>query len=302
MKPFENKVALITGSSMGIGKATARALAERGAKIVINGRDRAKLQKTKQELLNRGFEVLALPGDVRYHQQCKTLIQETIKAFGRLDILINNAAVASRGSVEDMAPKNVKILIDSNYSGSAYLAKYAIPFLKKSKGSIIFINSVGGYRGMPYNSAYTASKMAQAALADALRIEVYDYGIHVGLIYVGYTENDSRKKILDVDGRWIYLPKRNNVRLTPRKFVAKQICKMVQQRTKQMTLTPLGWFTAIMTRYLPRISDWLLRINRKKINEEFTLIGGTPAIEPRAVDASQNGEQQRVEKYQKDHH
>ena len=92
-----------------------------------------------------------------------------------MDLLVNNAAVSSRGSVELMAEKNFKILAETNFMGSAYLGKHAIPHLKKTKGHIIFINSAGGFRGMPYNSAYTASKMAQAGLADALRIELSDY-------------------------------------------------------------------------------------------------------------------------------
>ena len=85
--------------------------------------------------------------------------------------MINNAGESSRGTVEKMAISNVKTLIETNYVGAAYLSKYAVPHLKKSKGHIIFINSIGGLRGMPYNSAYTASKSAQAALAEALRID-----------------------------------------------------------------------------------------------------------------------------------
>jgi short-subunit dehydrogenase len=96
-----------------------------------------------------------------------------------------------------------------------------VQYLKKTKGHIIFINSVGGPRGMPYNSAYTPSKMAQTGLAEALRIELHDYGIHVCLAYLGFTENYPKKIILDEDGTGIYLPKRDNVRLAKLHSVAK---------------------------------------------------------------------------------
>lgn len=271
---FEGKVAVVTGSSMGIGKAIALAFAQIGALVVLNGREKDKLYATEQEFLDMGFPVMAVPADIRFPMQCKYLIHKTIERYGRIDILVNNAGLSSRGSVEDMATKNIKLLIDTNYSGTAYLSKYTIPHLRKTRGHLIFINSVGGFRGMPYNSAYTASKAAQAALAEAMRIELHDSGIHVGVAYVGYTENDPHKKILDTDGHWIYLPKRNNLRLATRESVARKIIKMVRTRSSKIVLTPLGNFTAFMIRYLPNLSEWLLKINRERINREFTAIGG----------------------------
>jgi short-subunit dehydrogenase len=271
---FEGKVAIVTGSSKGIGKAIALQFAQAGAMVVLNGREKTKLHATEQEFLDMGFTVLAVPADIRFPIQCKYLINKTIERYGRIDILVNNAGMSSRGSVEEMANRNIKMLIDTNYTGTAYLSKYVIPHLRETQGNLIFINSVGGFRGMPYNSAYTASKAAQAALADALRIELHDSGIHVGVVYVGYTENEPDKKILDTDGHWIYLPKRTNLRLATRESVAQQIIRMIKSRSPRITLTPLGKFTAFMTRYLPNFSDWLLKINREKINREFTAIGG----------------------------
>ena len=177
-----------------------------------------------------------------------------------------------------MAETNFDILIRTNFIGSAYLSKYAIPYLRKTKGHLIFINSAGGFRGMPYNSAYSASKMAQAALADALRIELCDDNIHVGTAFVGFTENDPKKAILDVDGTWIYLPKRTNIRLAKPESVAKSIRSMIIKRKNIVTLTALGRFTSFATRYLPQFSGWLLRTNREKIRKQFTMIGGQKVL------------------------
>jgi NAD(P)-dependent dehydrogenase (short-subunit alcohol dehydrogenase family) len=197
-----------------------------------------------------------------------------IAKFGKLDILINNAGISSRGAVEDLADPVFKMVMDTNYGGSVYLSKYAIPHLKLTQGHLIFINSVGGFRGMPYNVAYTASKMAQTALAQALRIELKEAGVHVGIVFVGFTENDPEKMILDVDGSWIYLPKRTNVQLAKPESVALHIRQMIESRTSQITLTNLGQITNFMTRYFPALSDWILNKNREKIKKEFTLVGG----------------------------
>ncbi|MCK0147095.1 SDR family NAD(P)-dependent oxidoreductase [Arenibacter sp. F26102] len=276
---LKDKVALVSGSSMGIGKAIAMELVLRGAKVVLNGREEDRLGTAHEEFSKMGYEVKAFVADVRIPDQCAYLIQETIRSFGQLDILVNNAGISSRGSVEDMATSNFIMLMETNFNGSAYLSKYALDHLKKTRGNVVFINSAGGFRGMPYNSAYTASKLAQAALVDALRIEWYDYGIHVGIAHVGFTVNDPEKKILDVDGSWIYLPQRTNVNLASPQSVANSVCDMIIKRKKRITLTSLGVLANLIIRYLPILTEWIVWTNRKKIKEEFTLIGGEKVYE-----------------------
>lgn len=268
------KIALVSGSSMGIGKAIGLELAEQGAKIILNGRYNEKLQRTKNEFLEKGYQIGAVAADIRYPDSCNHLIKETIKIYGRLDILVHNAGMSSRGSIEHTADENFTILSETNYTGAAHLSKYAIPYLKKTEGHIIFINSAGGFRGMPYNSAYSASKMAQAALADALRIELDEYNIHVGIAFVGFTKNDPKKVILDEDGSLVYLPKRINIRLATPESVAKSVRKMIVNRKKRITLTGLGRIANFSVRYLPWFSNWLLMLNRGKIKKQITMIGG----------------------------
>jgi NAD(P)-dependent dehydrogenase (short-subunit alcohol dehydrogenase family) len=271
---FQDMVALVSGSSQGIGKAIAIALGNEGAKIVINGRDRKKLKATNDELTAMGLEVIAVTADVRDPAQCQYLIRQVMARFGRLDILVNNAGVSSRGELARMADLVFEVVMDTNFNGAAYLSKYAIPHLVRTRGHLIFINSAGGLRGMPYNVAYTASKMAQSALAQALNIELKGTGVHVGIAYVGFTENDPRKKILDVDGSWIYLPRRTNVRLAKPESVARSIVRMIRFRKRQITLTGLGKLTGFLTRYFPWLAEWILTVNRNKIKLQYTLIGG----------------------------
>ena len=280
---LKNKVALVSGSSMGIGKAIASDLAAQGVKVVLNGRDAERLAATEKEFLEKGYTVLAIKADIRFPDQCRQLIAQTIRNFGQLDILINNAAMSSRGSVERMAHINFKILMETNFNGAAHLSKYAIIYLKESRGHLIFINSAGGFRGMPFNSAYSASKIAQAALAEALRIELYDYGIHVGIAFVGFTKNDPGKTILDVDGSLIYLPLRTNVKLAPPEAVAKSIRRMILKRKPKITLSGLGLFADFTTRYMPQLAHYIILANRNKIQKQYTLIGGESAPSPSTI-------------------
>jgi short-subunit dehydrogenase len=275
---MKDKVAIVTGSSTGIGKAIALELAQNGVRVILNGRNKEKLYDTETEFLKNGYDVTAVAADISRPDQCKYLIRETLKGYNKIDILVNNAGESSRGTVEKMAISNIKTLIETNYSGAAYMSKYAVPQLIKTKGHIIFVNSIGGFRGMPYNSAYTASKMAQAGLADALRIELYDYGIHIGLVYVGFTENNPKKTILDEDGTRIYLPKRGNVKLAKPQSVAKNILRMIEKRSDRVTLTNLGLLADFLIHHFPKVSDWILLANRKKIQEQFTYNGGEKVV------------------------
>ena len=142
---FKDKVAIVTGSSMGIGKAIARELAQNGVNIILNGRDKEKLINTELELLKEGYDVTAVCADVRSANQCRFLINRTIKKYGKIDILTNNAGMSSRGTIEQMATFNFEALMETNYNGAAFMSKYAVPHLKKTNGHIIFINSVGGF-------------------------------------------------------------------------------------------------------------------------------------------------------------
>ncbi|MFT4831527.1 MAG: NAD(P)-dependent dehydrogenase (short-subunit alcohol dehydrogenase family) [Psychroserpens sp.] len=271
---FKNKVAIVSGSSMGIGKTIALELLTMGAKVVLNGRDGKKLERTAAEYRELGYDILPVVADIRFPAQCKHLIETSVIKFGGVDILVNNAGISSRGSVEEMSDSNYKIISETNFNGAAHLSKYAIPHLKISKGHLMFINSVASFRGMPYNAAYSTSKMAQAGLAEALRIELSDNGVHVGITYVGFTENDPKKTILDVDGSWIYLPKRTNQRLATKQSVAKSVCVQIAMRRNATTLTGLGHLAGLITRYSPLLGHWILWWNREKIKMEYTMIGG----------------------------
>ena len=142
MGQFDGKVAIITGSSRGIGKAIAEKLASEGASIVLNGRNPERLTETEQDLKKITDKVVSFSCDVSEEESSKKLIQTAIDNFGKLDILVNNVGVSMRGKVAEVDPEVFKRVFDSNVQGSVNPTIFAIPEIRKTQGSIIFISSL----------------------------------------------------------------------------------------------------------------------------------------------------------------
>jgi short-subunit dehydrogenase len=249
---FKNKVAVITGSSMGIGRETAYELAEKGVKITLNGRNIDRLNQTQREMEARGIDTICIPGDVSSSGDCKRLIEKTIDHFGRIDFLINNAGLSMRGNFSQLQPDVFKKIVDVNILGAVYASLYALPYLMKTLGSLVFISSLSGITGLPESSAYCASKMALTGLAESLRLDLAGTGIHIGIIYIGFAQNDPEKRVLSTDGTLIPINRPYHI---TQKEVARSIVRMLQKRKYKVVLTPLGKIINIQKRMLP----WLVQ-------------------------------------------
>lgn len=265
MKPFHDKVVLISGSSQGIGKATAIEFARLGAKIVLNGRDIGRLRKTEQELLENGAAVCAFQGDMGNTRDAADLIEKTIHHFGKLDILINNAGISMRGPFAKLDPGVYRTVFESNVIGVTNLTIPAMPYIKESRGSIVFISSVAGIRGLPGLSAYCASKMALRAIAESIRIEESDSGIHVGLIQVGQTEIEPHKQTIAADGRLVTITDRSGFSVATKESVARAIAGNVRRRDFITTLTRIGKLNAIMQQIAPLVVEKILISQKDQI-------------------------------------
>jgi len=263
MKNLQDKVAIITGSSLGIGRTLAFEMAKRGAKIVLNARNQERLKKAHKEMQDAGFEAIAVAGDVSKMEDCQKLIDAAVETFGKVDILVNNAGISMEGTVEELDADVFKKVMNVNYLGSVYPTKAALPFLRKTKGSVIFTGSLAGMRGLPNYSVYSSSKMALTALAQSLKIELDGTGVHVGIAYVGFTQNDPEKTIFDKDGKIIAQPKRDLIKAEPPENVALRIIKMIENRTFKQYFTGLGKLNAFMNRFFPFIVEGVLKRNYK---------------------------------------
>ncbi|MEM7658121.1 MAG: SDR family oxidoreductase [Bacteroidota bacterium] len=258
---FQGKVALITGSSMGIGKAIARQLAQQGAKVVLNARNAEKLARTEAGLQAEGLKVAAFAADVSNWDQVSNLIRFCEKTYGGLDILINNAGMATRGSVDAMAPEVFAKVSQVNLLGSIYPSKAALGLLRKSRGSVVFISTIASFHGLPYNSIYCASKKALSAFSESFRLEEKGNGVHVGIAYVGFTENDPEKIILDSNGKRMYLENRQGIKKQTPDQVAHIINQMVRKRKKKVTLSFSGKALSVANWLAPWLIDFIYTKN-----------------------------------------
>lgn len=264
---FENKVAIITGSSRGIGKALAESLAKEGAKVVINGRDQVKLDKASKELKQSGFDHLALAGDISNPEFCQELIDSAVEHFGQIDILINNAGLSTEGKIEDSNPQVFRTAFEVNVLGVIYPTRSAIPHLRESRGSIIITGSIAGFLGLPEFSAYSSTKMALTALAQSLQIEVADSNIHVGLYYVGFAENDENKTYVNKEGEVEVMPARSNFKRMPMEKVAAIFLNGIRRRKRRIVLSGLGKSLWWLSRLFPGIIEKVM-VRRYRNNQK----------------------------------
>ena len=180
---FRDQVVIITGASAGIGSALALQLAQQGAKIAIAARRSERLERVAEDCRALGGEVLVVPTDVSDEAQCKALVEKTVAAFGRLDMLVNNAGLAASALFDEFPDLNLfRHTVEVNFYGAVYCTYYALPHLKQSKGRIVAISSLGGKATIPYNSPYCASKYAMHGFFDSLRMELVRQGVSVTII------------------------------------------------------------------------------------------------------------------------
>lgn len=255
---LNGKVAIITGSTMGIGKAIAIALAKKGAKVVLNGRNQQRLDSTAQEMRLDGYDILPVQGDVGNYKACENLIDKSINKYGAIDILINNAGISMEGSIADSLPEVFEKVYHTNILGVLFPTKAALPYLLKSKGSIVFTGSIAGFMGLPNFSAYSASKMSLTALVQSLKVELAGTGVHVGINYVGFSENDQNKTFLNNEGKIEKMPERKNFKRMPLDKVADYFVLGVEKRKYKQTLTLLGRIINLSQRYFPALFEWII--------------------------------------------
>jgi NAD(P)-dependent dehydrogenase (short-subunit alcohol dehydrogenase family) len=236
---FKNKVVIITGARQGIGKTLSLIFADAGARLAINSRNAEKLTELKNALVSRGCNVVDVPGDISDEQVCRNIADQAVNKFGGIDILINNAGVAGDGTVEEADPSVFRKQVEVNLLGSYYMTKYALPHIKSSQGSIMFISSLAGLFGLPAYSGYSASKMALTALAQSLKNELYGQNVHIGIAYVGFTVNDPAKKQYNAKGELVLLPDRKVKRVTS-ETTALLLMKQIRKRKFRSVHSFLG--------------------------------------------------------------
>lgn len=252
---MKNKVVIITGGSSGIGKACAQIFGKEGAKVVISGRNYQNLVQAKEDLSNEGIDVLEVLADVSLEKDNEKLIGETIKKFGRIDVLINNAGISMRALFEDADLSVIRKVMDINFYGTVYATKFALPHILKTRGSIVGMSSIAGYRGLPGRTGYSASKFAMQGFLESLRTELLKKEVHVLTACPGFTASNIRASSLSKDGSAHGESSMNEDTMMSAEEVAKAILVAVKKRKRDLVLTRQGKLTVMMNKWFPGIMD-----------------------------------------------
>jgi len=197
---IENKVVVITGASSGLGEATARHLAERGASVVLGARRSDRIAQLAEELSAKGYRAKAVQTDVTDQHQVKTLVDTAVNAFGRIDVMLNNAGLMPLAPLERLKVDEWDRMIDVNIKGVLYGIAAALPHMKAQKsGHIINVSSVYGHVVDPGATVYCATKFAVRALSEGLRKEVKPYNIRTTIISPGAVSTELLEHISEKD-------------------------------------------------------------------------------------------------------
>ena len=261
---MKNQVVIITGASSGIGKAMAFEFGRQGAIVIITGRNQANLNDTAAELQAANIQQHAIVCDSSSEEQTRAMIQEVVSKFERVDLLINNAGISMRSMFETADLQVLKQVMDINFWGTVYATHAALPHLKKSRGGIIGISSIAGYRGLPVRTGYSASKFAMNGFLEALRTELIGTGVHVLTACPGFTASNIRNASLTGDGSIAGETMREEDKMMSAEEVASEIRKAYLAKKKTLILTFQGKLTVFLNKWLNSLMDTMVYNTLKK--------------------------------------
>ena len=197
---IEGKVIVITGASSGLGEAAARHLSEQGAIVVLGARRVDRIQALAEELNKNGEKALALATDVTQVEQVKALVDEAVKTYGKIDVIINNAGLMPHSPLERLKIDEWNQMIDVNIKGVLYGIAAALPYMKQQKfGHIINVSSVAGHKIGPNGVVYSATKHAVRVISEGLRQEVKPYNIRSTIVSPGAVDTELPNTISEPD-------------------------------------------------------------------------------------------------------
>jgi clavulanate-9-aldehyde reductase len=187
LEELDGKVALVTGASKGIGRATSLALARQGADVVASARSADLLEVLRQEIEVLGSRCMVRHCDVTDRDECESLVERSVEAFGKIDILINNAGIGYSGAVAGSDPGEMERMLLVNVLGVYLMTRSVLPVMIEQGGDVVNLGSVAGVKYSPNFAMYSATKLAVRAFSEALRNEVQSHNIRVTLVNPGMT-------------------------------------------------------------------------------------------------------------------
>ena len=250
-------VAIVTGASSGIGEATARRLARDGMRVTLAARRQDELERVAGEIEAGGGQALVAPTDVRDRAAIHRMVQATLDAWGRVDVLINNAGLGYSARVVDLDPDQLRDQVDVNLVAVIECAQAVLPAMMQHKsGHIVNVASIAGLVGLPGSSVYSATKSAVISFSDALRREVREHGIQVTALCPGFVATNFSPRLKKIsEGR----PDAQRLPgVMQADYVADRIASLIRHPRRRLIIPP-GWGLLVaVAQAFPRLSDAVL--------------------------------------------
>ena len=196
--------------------------------------------------------------DVSNENDCRLFIQRTFESYGRIDALINNAGISMRALFKETSLDVIRQVMDINFYGSVYCTKYALPALLESKGIVVGVSSIAGYRGLPGRSGYSASKFALQGWMEALRTELLEEGVHVMWVCPGFTASNIRQVALNKEGMKQGETPMDESKMMTADECAKHIESAMLKRKRTLVLTFTGKRTVFLNKFFPALAERLV--------------------------------------------
>ena len=250
---FDDKVVVVTGASRGIGRAVALAFARQGAKLVLAARSADRLTQLEHEIRDLGAEALSVPTDVTSEASVHTMVETTMRRFGRIDVLVNNAGIGKVGGIESATfGDDVNETLQASLFGMIRVTRQVLPILRRQgSGSIVNMSSVMGRKAFARFGSYAIVMHAVSAFSDALRQEVAGSNIRVSVIHPALTATDL---LSDVDEAQMPLPFRHMTPLSS-DDVGRAVVAAVRRATPRVVLPRVANVLLLGEALSPRIGD-----------------------------------------------
>ena len=263
MSYFQDKVVLVTGSSSGLGRVIAQGFADAGAKVVIVGLEDADVQRAVEEMKSSGHDVLGLAANLTQQSDVDTLFSETLRHYGRLDVLVNNAGRSMRGKVLDTTPDQFRDLLELNLIATVRCTRAAVPHLLPNRGHVINIGSLAAKSASRWVGAYPASKHAVAAYSQQLRLELGPEGLHVLLVCPGPISRDD-PRLYPLEGLEDVPEKARRpgagvkVSTIPPERLTRAILRACEKRRPEIVMPGKARLLFAIAQLFPSLGDWIV--------------------------------------------
>lgn len=248
---IQDRVAIVTGASRGIGREVALQLAAAGAHVVVAARDRARLEEVRALLPESAMAVVT---DVADPRAVTALIEATVARFGRVELLVNNAGVGLNGIVADLQLADLERVFAVNVFGALACIQACVPHMRRQGfGHIVNVSSILGKRAVPQTAGYAATKFALQALSDGLRIEEKPNGIDVSVVCPASTDTEFRQN--EVRSGTLLVADRPRLSLSSPADVAREVVRAIRKRKREVVLTATAKLMTALDAVAPRLVD-----------------------------------------------